>query len=203
MSAIQRGGYSDLLRRFLGMKGQSDVAGDLSPEISPILCLELPRPDWEFLKGYRLCGCALQAGSAAAAGPTLRIRNPAGSGMIATLDWIEIGVSTIQDTVAVRVNLLDADLATGAVLLTVRETRLLDTLGQNQSALTGSFSDAAGPVGDEIYVQTIALDRIRVYKGPVVLTPGRSVDIGCKVVQVQVARFNVTWSERPLPDLER
>jgi len=202
VSKIETGRYGDLLRRFLNAKGTEDIAGDLAPEISPVFVLENNRPDWHYLKNERLAAFFTAQVSGASAGPTVRLRNPTGSGVIATFSTLDWSFSA-NDHILIAMNLLDANLAGGVLPSTNRDGRQLMAVGQSNSALIVSFVLNAAPVGDVFFGNATAANEGAKYQEPIVLSPGRSIDIGTTDVGVVTLRVSAAWVERALPAVER
>ena len=201
MSKIETGRYSDLLRRFLALKGVQEVAGELSPEISAVFILEDDRPDWSFLKAERLVGVGHFAASGATAGPTFRLRNPAGSGVLATIKIIEGSVGP-GDTLEIRLNAQNLDLGGGIRNTSVRDTRDGFLIGIVKSSCIFSFNTTVAPVGTTIYSMAAPTDEPRSYKEPLILSPGHSVDFGSLAVQAVTLNCWMSWIERALAPLE-
>lgn len=86
------GRYSELLRRLLDVPGGSPAIGrEISPDLVPVIALEVERPEWSFLKGERLASGTGAIGGAVATRATVRLLNPAGSGMLVVLEevWVQ------------------------------------------------------------------------------------------------------------------
>lgn len=197
MSQIQTGRYSDMLRRFLGMKGVTAVAGELSPEISPVFILEDARPEWLFLKGEKLVSSvyAFTPGAGLLAG--YRLVNPALSGVMATIDYIDVVLTTDENTMLVERNTEQGNLAT--VLPTVARDTRLPIL--NASALIASQGDAV--LSGQSFLAT-NLNAADPWQIPVsfVLTPGHQIQITCLGPNVSI-RGSVQWRERRIDVLEQ
>jgi len=201
VSKIEVGRFSDLFRRFLQQKGQQEIAGELSPEISVVFVAESDRPDWLFLKNERLCAVTMEQSSGVAAGPTLRLRNPLGSGVIATISAVHY--TALTNEVEIRDTISNNDLGGGIIAIAVRDTRNLQSLGINKSALTASFNTTVAPVGDRIFVGVAHIDAEGgEFREPIVLTPGRAVDVGVTDVAAATLRAGFYWTERQLPAIE-
>jgi len=201
VSKIETGRFSELLRRMLGQKGQEIVAAELSPEVSPTIQLEGPAPEWDFLKGVRDCRMLVVFPAAAGFVATARLRNPAASGVIATILHVHMAILT-QANVSLRLGALGTDLAN--VSNTVVPDTRWSSAGATDSALRGSdngAADAIGPAGDAVLQEAIpAAGRID-YPHPWVMMPGASLDIGCTNANVAFQAW-ILWTERALPALE-
>jgi len=198
MAHIEVGRFSQLMRKYLEMKGQWEVAGELSPEISAVFVLETDRPDWIFLKGEKLVSCTSSRTSGATAGPTLRIRVPPTANIIITVEEVWLSVNTGLTEVSLSMN-QGADLLGGIEVNTRRDSRL--PLGET-SAVSSSFITTAGPAGDSIFVTVPALLDVVPIRVPIVLTPGNALDIGCSGPVAKDFRVTAVWCERPLSALE-
>lgn len=195
MSKIETGRFSDLLRRTLGMKGVSDVASELSPEIAPALILESERPEWAFLKNEKLMGATYVQGNAAGLGSACRLRNPAGSGVMAVFSAIAVGTDAVGTNLIER-NTDQGNLAT--VLPTVsRDTRFA---ALNTSALIQS-SDNVGASG-ESFASFFTETRVaHFYLEAIVLLPGFQLQISGLSLNVSIRGYWV-WLEKRLDILE-
>lgn len=202
MSRIQTGRWSELLRRFLDQKGVEDVASELSPEISPVFILESNRPDWLILKAERMVSLSDEHTSGATIGPTMRLRNPLNSGVLATVHAIYMS-ATVNSSFEIRHTISNNNLAGGGDAISTREGRSLPSLGVNKSAMAGSFSLTIAPVGDLIFTASILARVLLPVKEAIVLSPGRAIDIGIPSPASAKTFFgNFLFTERRLPDLE-
>lgn len=199
MSKIEVGRFSTLLRRFLEQKGDIEVAGELAPEISAVFVLESDRPDWHFLKNEKLISSgALMTVAGATAGPTYRLRNPAGSGLIITIDSVD-WTNTVASDYQWRVEAQTADLPVTGISSVTRDTRwTLIT-----SAMIATVSITAGPTGILLFGQSVGIIATPFEKRlPIVLTPGFALNIGSSTVGAKTGRVTVNWTERRLPAIE-
>jgi len=196
VSQIQTGRYGDLLRRFLGMKGVTEVAGELSPEISAVFILENDRPEWLFLKGEKLCSAsffiALNAGLPSAA----RLRNPAGSGVMAVIQRLEVSTQAGATLIEER-NTDQGNLA--AVLPTVTRDTRLPVL--NASACIQSVANV-GSSGEAFFSQRNLPDVPLVNASPFILLPGFQIQVSSTTNNIQL-RGDWQWRERRLDVLEQ
>jgi len=200
MSKIEVGRYSALLRRALGMSGTEDVAGDLSPELSPTWELEGPTDEWSFLKDVREIGLGETIANGAGAGH-FRIRNPPGSGVLAVIKPISVAGDGTSNNTA-KIQELTADL-TNTSLAAARDTRWLTQSTFSHSAMVLSFQNTGGmSVGNGTIWLSRALASTEVaYKEEVILAPGFALTFGSLINNVSLF-LTASWHERQLPALE-
>ena len=201
MSKIETGRFSELLRRALGMKGVSDVATELSPEVSPTWELESPTAEWDFLKGKKLCIATATVAAAVGFQAAIRLRNPATSGVLAVLEAV-VWVTNPADNTSVRYGIANVDLSTAGGTL-VRDHRWLSSSATVRAALLFSADNTGDTVAGQVVHRTSrAADVEAQLPGGFVLTPGDSIDLQTGSVNIGL-RATYIWSERQLPELER
>jgi len=202
VSKIEIGRFSELLRRMLGMKGQTEVAGELSPEISPTLVLEGPTAEWDFLKGVRGCACAEELAGGVGFTTRFRLRNPQDSGVIAEVHFLTMS-SNLSPDFNVNRGQIFGELP--QALVTVVPDLRWGAIGTTTTALifSGDNASAAGPAGDLIATARVVSKTVFTYSVPTVLVPGTSLDWGLKagITDGRVFTF-AAWKERQLPRLE-
>lgn len=94
MNDVQVGRYAQALHKLLEMS-EGAPTPTLAPELFAMLGLEVDRPEWEFLKGGKLCtGYGVEAGAAGVLSIVAMV-NPSGSNTLAVIDRIE---ATSPDT---------------------------------------------------------------------------------------------------------
>lgn len=201
MSKIERGQFSSMLRRYLGMAGVSDVVDELAPEISATFPLEVERPEWEWLKGAKLMSHATNVTVSVGFPSTARYRNPANSGVIAIFTSFTVSMVTSaggQNQITLtHLAGATADLATtsGTVPRDTRNT----VFG---SAIIASFSNAVpgGSAVDSISA-LIGVPWRFLTDAPFVLAPGAALNVttGNSVDLIVGAQ----WLEKRLDDLEK
>lgn len=201
MAKVEVGRYSSLVRRFLSMKGSEFVLPEMSPEISAVFVLESQRPDWFFLKNERLVGASAVSTSGASAGPTFRVRNPLGSGVIATIESIWFSHSDTRTTELNHVQ-VNAQLASANVDPVARDSRQLTVIGGTNSALLASLLTTGGAAGDRLWVGEVAANVVTRIELPIVLAPGFAIDLGSTNVGATTISAAIWWCERSLPALE-
>jgi len=202
MSLIQIAKFSDTLRRYLQMAGTSEVASELAAEISPVLVMEQDRPDWLWLKGERLCATTIRQSSGVTPGPTMRLRNPTTSKVIATVSHIWVSATNVG-IVELRFNLETTDLGIPNLSRTLlRDGRGFTAVGADNTSLVGSYVTTHAPVGNIIFNCRAASSQPIEIKGPIVITPGRSIDLGSLDTAAQGMAVTMWWSERQLSAIE-
>lgn len=201
MSKIEIGRYSDRLRRALGMKGASIVSGELSPEISPVFVLEGPAVEWEFLQGVRICGVTTVVAAVVGNRSIARLRNPLGSGIIATVTLVEQSTQGVAE-VELQLGRAQVNLAiTGATA--VRDSRWSPTSVLFRTAMQAS-STAAGavPEGEDVLWRTLLPDNVEGrYRQGIMMQPGDSLDLSSTTLNVTM-HATYAWKERPVAPLE-
>lgn len=197
MAKIEVGQFSTLLRRYLGMKGVSDVVDELAPEISPVFVLEAERPEWEFLKGQRLIGF----GGAVPASPgqvgCVRFRNPPTSGMVAIFQTVDVGAASAASfAVTQGAQLADQATVTGTGNRDGRQTPI-------GGAIVASFGYAAAG-GNSIgagYTPAVSSFKTITRHNPVVVVPGFALAVTLAAVNIELT-VSAQWIEKRLDDLE-
>lgn len=203
MSKIEIGRYSMLLRRTLGMKGTLEVAGELSPEISPTLQLEEPSdPEWDFLKDVRNVAVAERVSANVAGGGQMLLLNPADSGVIAVMELLEMSGAGVTVEFTARLQTAPAPLLNGA-LTVATDTRWETTALLTQSSVLASFQSnlLIGTGAGTIWRHSLIQGRPHKFKPRVVLTPGFGLVFGSRTVNVVVG-LSARWHERQVPALE-
>jgi len=205
MSKLEQGRWSQLLRRATGAAGTEVVAGSLSPEISPIWIVQSDDQDIEFLKNVRRCAVGIDLNGAAGFFTRFRLRNPVGSGVIATVTGMDIVDTTATTPFTGARGNETTDLALGSVPTTVIDPRWeAQTTTGSTLILSVDNTLAIGPVGDNLFRVTKLLNET--YRMPpvlqVVLTPGSNFD-WASVLFAQNLQTSVSWVERAFPELER
>lgn len=202
MSKIEVGRYSELLRRQFGMKGQEQVSGELSPEISPTIELEGPSAEWDFLKGVRGAAVGLDLAGVVANISVARLRNPVDSGVIATIRAFNWGLVTNGEILAARGTEV-VDLGLSTVGTTVLDQRWQTGTSPQSATLICSVTnlDAVGVVGRVFFRSPILSRVVFPYPLEIVLVPGTNLDWSPSAVNVRLFA-NAFWNERHLPALE-
>lgn len=200
MSKIERGQFSSLLRRYLGMAGQTQVADELAPEISAVLALESERPEWEFLKGAKLMAACGTVAASAGLESACRLRNPAASGVIGIIDHISFSTGGLAATIRVTIG-NDAGNLTTTVQSNSRDTRYPRAAFPGNSALICSTDYGAN--GDTVFHSSLATNSSPPFlRTPFVITPGFQMQVTSLTLNVGLL-VNFHWLERTLDQLER
>lgn len=198
MSKIERGQFSSMLRRYLGMTGVSDVVDELAPEISATFPLEVERPEWEFLKGAKLMSGASLVAAVAVKKGVYRLRNPSTSGLVAIFESIWMS-SEISAQFQLTREATETDLATVEASV-ARDTRYSTTMA---SALVLSSEAVAAPTGTSFHTTfNFSAGPPVEFRTPIVLTPGHALQVICNNVNVAFY-VSAHWLEKRFDELER
>jgi len=198
VSKIETAKYSDLLRRALGMKGVSDVAPELSAEISGVWEIERDAPEWLFLKGVRHCSVAATRAGAGASLNTCRIRNPAGSGALIIIDVAEWGSTVTPVSVSATFSAAVAQ----ANLATVVTAGTIDSRwGFQQPVGVISTANVGGAGSNVIYRAQLSDTIFARYPTQLILAPNSSCDFTIVSLNT-VLNCNLNWHERGISALE-
>jgi len=199
MSKIEIGRFAERLRRSLGMAGQVDVAGDLAPEISPVIVIQDNSAEWQFLQRVRLCQSAVLQSSKAANNPIFRYLNPAGSGVIAAFTYVGL-TGDVDNTMIGGYGITQTSFGTAAAT-GLRDHRWVAG-GTVATAIVGSRGTGVG-VGltQGLFIFHSIGSELRVYSEPFILLPGESFEFGSLTDDVEMTA-SLTWTERMLPALE-
>jgi len=196
VSQIQTGRFSNLMRRYLGMKGVTEVTPELAPEISPVFILESQRPEWEFLKNEKLMSFVFGGVGVAAQNAVARLRNPPGSGVVATITAIRM----VTDTLSIGLVSRDDDQGNlVTVLPTVSRDTRLPVL--NASVLIPSQGNGIVVTGESWWTNLAAANESVKDDVDFVLTEGNQLDFVSTTVNSSLRGF-CWWRERRLDVLE-
>ena len=201
MSKIEIGRYSELLRRALGMKGVTEVAGELSPEVAPTWQVESDTPEWQFLKGVRLVSSALSLVAVAAQEARFHLVNPANSGVIATVTPILLSADGSVRYVVRMVGTALATLTTVGTSVPRDNRWALPAGGASPLILSGEAAAGGINSGFLMDIGIILGNTQYVFPMPVVLNPGSSIQWGSLTSNTGV-QASVHWHERQRPVLE-
>lgn len=181
------------------MKGQEMVAGELSPEVSPVIVVEDNSAELQFLQGVRLCTSVMAQPAVASQTSLFRIRNPAASGVIATVTYLSM-TANITITLNVGYGATQTELGTvGATA--VRDGRW--SRPTNPTALIASrANNVAINLQSSLWVARFLQDTMVQFKESFVLLPGESIELGSPSNNVAL-QTAIYWAERQLPALEQ
>jgi len=197
VAKIEIGRYSDLLRRALGMKGVSDVAADLSPEISPVWELERDAQEWGFLKQVRWISAATRFTSGVGLLANVRLRNPPGSGALVVVDRVELNApssttfNVVFSPAVAQVNLVGA-ITAGGQDGRLGFIRSIATLTEGSVASVGTFS---------LWQPFINAGEPAVWNQQIILPPNSSVDFALPNTNINL-HVSLSWHERSIQPLE-
>lgn len=179
--------FNQILGRMLSMSGVQDPAGDLSPEVSAIIALEVDRPEWVFLGNGRLWGNCVDVTISAGLAGGIRIRNPVGSGVLSIIEAVSVSTLT---TFGVRMVVNNgSDTTDLANLMTngTRDSRSTPLSGVGATKVSWSNAAPGGvTILDGVFIAINT--RVPFECFPVVLSPGFSLNIGTSDLNI---RFNV------------
>lgn len=197
------GAFDALLGRLLNIpQQQGGIAGELSPEISPVLVLEMDRPEWCYLKNERCC-CGLASCAATVGQPALvTFRNPAGSGVLIVIDAVQVASNPANVPFAMTVFLggqRAADLTTVSAFTMPRDSRYQ---GARPAGRISFNLAGAGTQGTGVEIVTSSQGGMLLNTPPIILTPGFSVDILETNTNLEI-EVNFRWSERELRQYEQ
>lgn len=192
---IQVPDLGQVLTKRLSMVGARAPAGELSPEVSAVLCLENDRVEWGFLRQQIFCGALGSMNGVAAQTCNARIRNPANSGVLARVLAANVAVLAASTVQAYRgVAVTDFTTPMNANALDSRAT---------QGACIVSAQNAGAASGTKVEETNIGISTPYLYiTSPwVTLAPGGSYDLANATVNVG-SYFSFVWFERPVQPTE-
>lgn len=205
MSKIEYGAFSTLLRRYLGMKGVSDVVDELAPEISATLTLEQERLEWEFLKGARILAHAGFVPASVGNNSGVRFRNPATSGIVAIITKLHAGPglnpAPANTAIAVTFGAQTADQSLGTSGTSPRDGRMIPPTGGAIIASTG-YNAPGGSAIDGAMALIAGTSWIEFWnRDAVVLPPGFALNVSLGNVNLDL-HTSCHWLEKRLDELE-
>jgi len=192
-SEIQQNRYDQLIRRVGGLIGPGSKVSEVLTELFPMFDVENMPGELLRLAGTRICIGGGFVGGVAAQGATAVLENPANSGIIATLERVDLGVDTgailrwgVQNgfrATAVAIGTEDfrdtRDVSPNLPVLNVRQiSEVALANGTNQSRSTSNVSFV-----------------LQSPNGVCVLAPGTSFEIGTGTVNVDL-NYGFSWRER-------
>lgn len=197
---ILAGRISRGLQKFFSMKG-SVPAKQLAGDVMPVIQI-FAGNDWKYLEGWNLFGIAASPGAVAAQFAGVRLRNPAGSGVIALVNKAAAASATADQPI-LQVGATTID--NGTILTGARIDARIGT--QAPSLVLSSGSQAAPTIGGTNKSQAFILanttyDFIVDPAQSVVVLPGDAVQVISNVVN-QAITCSFMWWERPIEDSEK
>ena len=200
MAKIETGRFSDRLRRSLGMKGVVDVAGELSPEVSPVIVLEDNSLEWQFLQQVKACCSATLEPANAGFESVVQWLNPAGSGIIAVFSHVGVSVGPV-----ININfgyaLVAAALPTAGATA-VRDHRWSTAADPTSVRVSRDNTGTVIALASSIFITRSPANRPFSWEQPVVLLPGEALQLGSGGSLALDIRATAVWTERALPALE-
>ena|SRR5262245_321063 len=199
MARLGTGRYSDLLRRFLSIDGDPDVARDLVPDLNAVLNVH-DLPEFAFLANERLCvGQRTQAAVAAQRGYV---------GLTVPADTLAI-IEKIHSSASVA-EFFQLVVNTGVTLSSAGNSRVRDTrwnvggvLAQPSCVVAGANAVAGGTVYGDLRHNASGGTFVQgVWDDPIVLGPGTVLQVingTDNVAQVTT----IVWRERKIELFER
>lgn len=218
MAKIEKGLYSQALRRIFSMVGQDVVAADLSPEVSPTVELErLSDPEMRFLRGERPVRGTSQIAATAVA-QAYRLSNPRGSNALAILDQASFRLAALSGE-QVSLDLITAYLMRGEYEPIAEDIRIPDVSldsrwvdpggqGPARSARCSLWTNngQTRPSDHELrFFIDQSPGQMSIYTGPFVLGPGWHLDfyVGFPADPRRRLICNFLWREREADALQR
>jgi len=197
VSKIESGRWSELLRRSLGMKGIEIVASELSPEVSPTWTIEDNAIEWGYLKSVRYASAGTIQGGATGKISTIRLRNPANSGVLVVIDQIAMGLGSI-DYISV---FFSPTVDQGQLAGTINCGTVDGRWKMRQPAAAMSHENAAAAGVFTLYYSRTASDAVILYDRQIVMPPKSSIDVTTASTNVTLSA-NFFWHERTISALE-
>jgi hypothetical protein len=200
LNEILVGRFNRGLQKLFGIKGEAPVA-TLAPEIMPVHAI-MNGIENRYLEAWQRFSYVAQRGPTAAQTNAIRLRNPAGSNVIAVIELLLIGTTNATE-VNVSMN------AAGVVDLTSPTGGTsLDNRQSSGSTVIGSFSDASPALGAGVIRSPNGaatggqLSVINDENQEIIISPGFAITVANITVNTTLyASF--FWRERFLEEGER
>ena len=192
---ILTGRYNRFLQKLFQMKGEAP-APQLASEISTTFSF-FNGVENRFIETWNRFGNTLIAGAVAAQNSCVRMRNPAGSNVIAVVEKLTV-TNGATDVVTINNQIADANLGTlgGSIRLDFRQasgSAIILSLGNNVAG--GSNFAGSGVTAN------VAYDFIVFEEQELTILPGDQLDIRNVVVN-NALRVSMIWRERALEESE-
>ena len=192
-SEIQQNRYDQLLRRVGGLIGPGSKVSEVISELFPMFDVENMPGELLRLAGTRLCLGGGALAGVAAESPTAVLENPAGTGMLLTLERVDIGTDT---SMIVRWGVQNGFRATAVAIGTEDFRDVREFAPDQPTANVRQISEAALPNGTN--QSRLSANRNLVLDPPngvCVLPPGTSFEIGSGTNNVGIF-YGFSWRER-------
>jgi hypothetical protein len=195
------GRYNRYLQKLLQMKGPASM-NQLAPEMLPVFSLDDVAIENLAIAGVDLYGQSVQQTSGAGNTPFVRLRNPAGSNVLAWVDKLTFASNLAEANAQVDYGAING--ASGVAVATV--TNNLD--GRSTRSTSALILTAANALTQASILTQFAVginvtyDVVQARHQEIPLLPGNQVQIrGTQVLQTITVSFR--WRERFLEEAER
>jgi len=194
------GRYNRWLQKLLQLKGDApapQLAGEIQPSI-----LYPHGVESRYLEGWNLYGRSLSKTAQAAVTSAVRLRNPAGSNVLAVIEKVTFTEGTANTTFTHEIGATGADLDGGG-----NSGVALDTRGRPGSALVMSANSLVDAPSLSFVIEQTALLLFTTFQAIVTdvqeqpLLPGQAFQIRDTVVN-QSMRCSYRWRERAIEESE-
>ena len=197
---IQAARYNELLHRLLDMK-EGAPAPVLMPEMTASIILENDPPEYQLLKGVRICKGGLHVPNGGAGTfAQIQLLNPANSGIVSVVTNVSIRTNTAQ---LIEVRQTQISLLTLSAQRGVIDFRNLTGAGTPILPATQVRSDTpistVGVILSELYAQANVL--LQLEESHYVLGPNSSIKFACATANTTIA-VSFDWYERALASSE-
>jgi len=191
------GRYNRALQKLLGMKGPASM-NQLAGELITVFNLFYGTEN-RFLEGWDRYAAENEQTAGAGSTAFVRIRNPAGSGVVAVIEKCELNIST-QDVVTFQVGAVTVDLAN--VLTNVRQALDGRNTRVNPTCINSSTTGATAlnTLG-KYTVPVTGKDLILTDNQELPLLPGDAIQFQNSSVSLTL-RANLIWRERMMEESE-
>ena len=192
-SEIQQNRYDMLIRRVGGLIGPGSKVSEVISELFPMFDVENMPAELLRLAGTRICiGGGTLAATAGVAG-TAVLENPAGSGMLVTLERVDFAMSAVKE---IRWGVQNGFRATAVAIGTEDFRDVREFAPDQPTANVRQIAEVALANGTN---QTRAIGNAGFVLDPpnsvCVLPPGTSFEIGCGGVNIAIF-YGFSWRER-------
>ena len=195
------GRYNRLIQKLFGMKGDASLF-QLSTEMMTVLPM-FNGSENRYLEAWDLYGISTSATGGAAQAGACRLRNPAGSNVVAVIQGLLVSAFTSTENFSIFQTQLNADLTTVASSITSR----LDARGRSAPTCVVSATTNYGAVpGVQPFFFALAvatpLQLVQDAVQEIPLLPGNTLDV---VDNTPATALSVSflWRERLLEESER